>query len=87
MEAEACRAGLPNAKYFGWVDVEIESDCAILICGLSYDREDYSEVGGIINDCHSYRKAINSYGVGHIYCEANGVANRLAHLTSCYFLD
>jgi hypothetical protein len=87
MEAEACRAGLLIAIYFGWVDVEIESDCVVLISGLFSDKEDYLEVGGIINDCHSYRKAINSYGVSHIYCEANGVANKLAHLTSCYFLD
>ena len=87
MEAEACRAGLLIAIYFGWVDVEIESDCSVLISGLSSDREDYSDVGRIIHDCHSYIRTINTCRVSHIYREANGVANRLAHLASCSFLD
>jgi ribonuclease HI len=87
MEAEACHAGLRVAIYFGWMDIKIESDCAALISDLSFDRENYSEVGRIINDCHSYRRTINSCQVSYVYREANEVANRLAHLASCSFFN
>lgn len=87
MEAEACRAGLIIAIHQGWSNVELECDCASLVAVLSSDKEDYSEVGRIIEDCRRYIMAFNSIQIRHIYREANSVAHRLAHFASFSFLD
>ncbi|PRQ57087.1 putative ribonuclease H-like domain, reverse transcriptase zinc-binding domain-containing protein [Rosa chinensis] len=87
MEAEACRAGLLLGIYQGWADVDIESDSAILIAALKSEEKNFSEVSRVLDDCKEYFNAFQSIRVRHIYREANGVANRLAHLASSVYFD
>lgn len=44
MEAEACRAGLLIAVHQGWSDIELESDCSLVIAALASSNKDYSSV-------------------------------------------
>lgn len=80
-------AGLLIAIHQGWSEVELESDCAMLINAVNEPREDYFEIGRIVEDCKDYMLAFESLEVRHIYCEANGVVHRLAHIASCSVVD
>ncbi|XP_062028933.1 uncharacterized protein LOC133744926 [Rosa rugosa] len=81
-EAEACRAGLLMAIHQGWKQVELETDCAILVTALNQQMEDNSEVSRILDDCKNYLHDFDWIRVRHVYREANSVANRLAHFAS-----
>ncbi|PRQ34116.1 putative ribonuclease H-like domain-containing protein [Rosa chinensis] len=87
MEAEACRAGLLLAIYQEWDEFILESDCSLMVAALNQNLEDRSEVGRIIDDCKSYLTSLHSIKISHVFREANGVANRLAHLASSKFLN
>ncbi|XP_004296207.1 PREDICTED: uncharacterized protein LOC101297422 [Fragaria vesca subsp. vesca] len=87
VEAEALLAGILIAIHQGWDMVEIESDCSMLVDALHRDEEDLSMVGRIVEDCKRYTRSFISFRCRHIYREANGVANRLAHLASWNSLD
>ena len=87
MEAEACREGLLLGCRQGWSNIDIESDSSVLVAALKLEREDYSEVGRIVGDCKQYLATITSSTFRHIFREANGVANRLAHLASQRTID
>lgn len=50
-EAEACRAGLLLAIHQGWSEVEIESDCDVVVMALNGSTVDLSNMGRIIDDC------------------------------------
>ena len=82
MEVEACRAGLQLGISQGWSDVDIESDSILLITTLARSGEDLSDFGRIIEDCKALFSGFHSIRVRHILREANGVADRLAHLAS-----
>ena len=82
VEAEALREGLMMAVQEGWDDIEVETDCAMLVIALEGDGEDLSLVGRIVEDCKSFVSSFHSFQFRHIYREANGVANRLALLAS-----
>ncbi|XP_062020817.1 uncharacterized protein LOC133737227 [Rosa rugosa] len=81
-EVEACRAGLLLALHQGWKEVEIESDCSILVAAMNSQAEDNSEVSRILDDCRDYMQAFDYIRIRHVYREANSVANRLAHFAS-----
>ncbi|XP_062021071.1 uncharacterized protein LOC133737560 [Rosa rugosa] len=87
MELEAMRAGLLLIIHQGLVNVDIETDCSLVIAALKSATEDYSEVGCIVEDCKAYLHAISSINLYSVYREANGVAHRLAHLASVDYLD
>ncbi|KAM5564827.1 hypothetical protein ABKV19_019070 [Rosa sericea] len=87
METEACRAGLLLGIHQGWTDIDIESDSAILIAALNSEEKNFSEVSRVLDDCKEYMCAFQSVRVRHIYSEANGVADRLAHLASGCDID
>ncbi|XP_062005922.1 uncharacterized protein LOC133723110 [Rosa rugosa] len=87
MEAEACRAGLLLAIHQGWEDLELESDCSLMVVALNTNVEDRSEVGRIIDDCKSYLTSFHSTQICHVFREANGAARRLAHLASLNYLN
>ncbi|XP_024158692.1 uncharacterized protein LOC112166150 [Rosa chinensis] len=87
MEVEACRAGLLLGIHQGWTEVEIESDSTLLIAALKRVGNDFSDVGRVLEDCKSYMTAFQSIEIRHIYREANGVADRLAHLASLFALN
>lgn len=75
------------AIHQGWSNVELECDCANLVNAVSTEQEDFSEIGRIIDDCRVYKLEVRPIQVRHIYCEANGVAHRLANIASFSFLD
>lgn len=77
------RAGLLIAIHQGWSEVELESDSAMLINALNEPREDYLEMGRIVEDCKDYMLVFEFLEVRHIYREANDIVHRLAHLASC----
>ncbi|XP_062011862.1 uncharacterized protein LOC133728462 [Rosa rugosa] len=81
-EAEACRAGLLLAVHQGWKEVEVESDCTILVAALNHNVEDNSEVSRILDDCRDYLQCFDYFRIHHIYREANSVAHRFAHFAS-----
>ena len=87
IEVEACRAGLFIAIQQGWDELELESDCAVLISALNSSSVDRSEFGRIVDDCKGYLNGFNSFRVRHIYREANCVAHRLAHIASLSNID
>ncbi|XP_024169850.1 uncharacterized protein LOC112176244 [Rosa chinensis] len=87
MEGEACRAGLLLGIHQGWTDIDIESDSAIMISALNSREKNFSEVSRVLDDCREYITAFQSVRIRHIYLEANGVADRLAHLASSGFID
>lgn len=82
MEPEACRAGLLIAVHQGWSDIELESDCSLVIAALASSNEDYSDIGCVTEDCKVYMCEFQSIIFRHVFREANGVAHRLAHLDS-----
>ncbi|XP_024179050.1 uncharacterized protein LOC112185076 [Rosa chinensis] len=82
MEAEACRAGLLLAIHQDMNVIDIESDCSLVVTTLQREVEDRSDIGRIIDDCKSYLTYFHSIQVSYIFREANGVANRLAHVAS-----
>ncbi|XP_061999251.1 uncharacterized protein LOC133716573 [Rosa rugosa] len=84
MEAEACRAGLFLGMHQGWTNIDIESDSTLLIAALNSKEENLLEVSRVLDDCRDYMSAFQSVRVQHNYREANGVANRLAHLASLF---
>jgi ribonuclease HI len=86
-EAEACRAGLKVAMQQGWDNIIVETDCAILATALAKTGEDLSDIGRIIGDCKEYFSTFNYIDIRHIFREANGVANRLAHIASYSNVD
>lgn len=53
---------------------------AVTGCG-----KDSSEIQRIVEDCRAYMLYILSISICHIFPEANGVAHRLAHLSSSHF--
>ncbi|KAL6213907.1 hypothetical protein ACLB2K_013346 [Fragaria x ananassa] len=79
MEAEALRASLLIAIYRGWKEIEVESDCETLLQALAKDG-DVVEVSTILVDCCYYLMAFDFVLLRHVNREANGVANKLAHL-------
>ncbi|KAL6178236.1 hypothetical protein ACLB2K_049755 [Fragaria x ananassa] len=87
MEFEACRIGLLLGIHQGWSDIDIESDSILLVAALEREEEDLSEVGRVLGDCKDYMSAFQSIRIRHIGREANGVADRLAHLASAGLLD
>ncbi|PRQ31856.1 putative ribonuclease H-like domain-containing protein [Rosa chinensis] len=87
MEAEACRAGLLLGIHQGWADIDIESDSTTLIAALKSEEENLSEVSRILDDCKEYFSSFRSVRILHTYREANGVADRLAHLASVVTID
>jgi ribonuclease HI len=87
MEVEACRAGLFIAIQQGWDELELESDCALLISALIVSSVDRSEFGRIVDDCKCYLDRFNSFQVRHIYREANGVVHCLGHIASLSNID
>ncbi|PRQ36810.1 putative ribonuclease H-like domain-containing protein [Rosa chinensis] len=87
MEIEAMRAGLLLAIHQGMINIDIETDCAMVVTAVNGDMEDLSEVGCIVEDCKAYLSSILSTRVQSIYREANGVAHRLTHLASLSYLD
>ncbi|KAL6199572.1 hypothetical protein ACLB2K_029356 [Fragaria x ananassa] len=86
MEAEALRASLLIAFYRGWNEIEIESDCETLLQALAKDG-DVVEVSAILVDCRHYLMAFDYVLLRHVNREANGVANRLAHLARSSAFD
>ncbi|PRQ57425.1 putative ribonuclease H-like domain-containing protein [Rosa chinensis] len=55
MEAEALRAGLLLAIHQGWMDIEMDTDCAILVYALNRELDDdLSDIGRIMEDCKMY---------------------------------
>ncbi|PRQ15756.1 putative ribonuclease H-like domain-containing protein [Rosa chinensis] len=86
-EAEALRASLLIAVHQGWNDIEVESDCAMLVNALEGEMEGLSEIGRIVEDCKRYANSFLSFQFRHVYRETNGVANRLAHFASWNDLD
>ncbi|XP_024200286.1 uncharacterized protein LOC112203572 [Rosa chinensis] len=87
MEVEACRAGLLFGIHQGWLEVEIESNSILLIAALKREEIDLSEVGQVVDDCKAYMAAFQVVQVRHIFREANGVVDRLAHLARRGMLD
>ncbi|XP_024161206.1 uncharacterized protein LOC112168311 [Rosa chinensis] len=87
MEAEACRAGLLLAIHQNMSAIDLESDCSLVITALQHNVEDRSEIGRIIDDCKSYLTSFHPFQVRHIFREANGAANRLAHLASYNYIS
>ena len=79
METEACRQGLLLGRRQGWTNMDIESDSSVLVVALNSVREDYSDVGRVVDDCKQYLIAMQSSTIRHIFREANSVADRLAH--------
>ncbi|KAL6194284.1 hypothetical protein ACLB2K_035368 [Fragaria x ananassa] len=87
MEFEACRTGLLHGIHQGWSDIDIESDSILLVAALEREEEDLSEVGQVLGDCKDYMSAFQSIRIRHIGREANGLADRLAHLACAGLLD
>ncbi|KAL6182390.1 hypothetical protein ACLB2K_043812 [Fragaria x ananassa] len=87
MEAEACKVGLLLGIHQGWTNIDIESDSATLVAALKSEEKDLLEVSRVISDCKSYFSVFQSIRIRHVYREANGVANRLAHLASICFIN
>ena len=58
-----------------------------MIATLNSKKVNYSEVSRVFDDCKDYLSAFQSVRIQHIYCEANCVAYRLAHLASVDWLD
>ncbi|XP_061999476.1 uncharacterized protein LOC133716838 [Rosa rugosa] len=87
MEAEAARAGILLAIHQDFSAFDLECDCSIVVNALKHGMEDRSDIGRIIEDCKSYLTSLHSVQIRHIFREANGVANRLAHLASMNYLD
>ncbi|KAL6227352.1 hypothetical protein ACLB2K_001311 [Fragaria x ananassa] len=81
-EAMACREGLRRAVEQGWVDIDVESDCEVLVAALNCENGYELEVSRIIDDCRDYLALLNNCVVRHIYREANSGAHRLAHFAS-----
>lgn len=66
MEVEACRAGLFIAIQQGRDELELESDCALLISALTSSSVDHFEFGRIVDDRKDYLGCFNSFRVRHI---------------------
>lgn len=60
MEAVACRAHLLIAIQQGWSDYVIEIDCALLVIALLSTKEDFSDLGRVVEDYKEYMRAIHS---------------------------
>jgi hypothetical protein len=60
----------------------METDCAMIVTALANADNDLSQVSRIIEDCRVYLRSFNSFVIRHIYREANGVAQRLAHVAN-----
>ena len=75
------------AIHQGWDDIIVETDCAVLAAALARSGEDLSDIGRIIGDCKEYFSAFNYIDIRHIFREASGVADRLAHIASCSNVD
>ncbi|KAL6228112.1 hypothetical protein ACLB2K_002066 [Fragaria x ananassa] len=86
MEAEALQASLLIAIYRGWNEIEVESDCETLLQALA-KYGDVVEVNAILVDCRHYLMAFDYVLLRHVNREANGVANRLAHLARSSVFD
>ena len=71
VEAEALRAGLLMAIHQGWSNVDLESDCVVLISALASNSLDFSEIDRVVEDCKEYMAVISSISFRHIYHEAN----------------
>lgn len=54
MEVEACRAGLLIALHQGWTDIDLESDCSLVVAALTSSTEDCPDIGRILEDCKVY---------------------------------
>lgn len=50
-EAEACRAGLLISIHQGWMDIELERDCAMVAAALACPDEECSEIDRVMEDC------------------------------------
>lgn len=87
IEAEACRAGLLIVIHQGWSDIDLESDCSLVVAALANSTEDCSDIGRVMADCKDYMSEFHSINFRYVFREANGVAHRLAHLASCSFID
>lgn len=87
METEACRAALLIAVQQGWSDIDLESDCSLVITTLANSTEDWSDICLVMEDCRDYMCESQSLNVRHIFCETNGVAHKLAYFTSVSFID
>ncbi|KAL6191449.1 hypothetical protein ACLB2K_037839 [Fragaria x ananassa] len=82
MEVEVCKASLILGIQQGWKDIDIESDSILLVAGLGREEEDLSDM-----ECKEYMRAFQTIRIRHIDSEANGVANRLAHLANRGFIN
>ncbi|KAL6145404.1 hypothetical protein ACLB2K_056092 [Fragaria x ananassa] len=82
-EADACRLGLRMATQHGWQNLEVESDCAILVPALNNQGSDMVEVSRILEDCRDFIRRFDYVTVQHVFREANSVAHRLAHFATC----
>ncbi|KAL6130217.1 hypothetical protein ACLB2K_068598 [Fragaria x ananassa] len=81
-EAMACKEWLRRAVEQGWVDIDVESDCEVLVAALNGENSDRLKVSQIIDDCRDYLVLLNNSVVRHIYRKANNGAHRLAHFAS-----
>ncbi|XP_004298184.1 PREDICTED: uncharacterized protein LOC101290856 [Fragaria vesca subsp. vesca] len=81
-EAMACREGLRRAVEQGWLNIDVESDCEVLVAALNGENGGGLEVSRIIDNCRYYLILLNNSVVRHIYREANNGAHRLAHFAS-----
>ena len=87
MEAEGLRGGLLIAMHQQWEEIEIESDCALIVAAMQNRDKDILEVSPILQDCHRYIEMFKFVVFRHIYREANGVAHRLATLVRSPDID
>ncbi|XP_040372923.1 uncharacterized protein LOC121052282 [Rosa chinensis] len=86
-DENAMRAGLLLAIHQGMINIDIETNCAMVVTAVNGDMKDLSEIGCIVEDCKAYLSSILSTRVQSIYREVNSIAHRLAHLTSLSYLD
>lgn len=85
IEALALRAALALIVMQRWTDVDVETDCALLLAAVLRTDEDSSEIGRIVEDCRDDMMQIPSIVIRHTFREANGVAHRLAHLAKSHY--
>ena len=78
---------LTFARQLGFDELDVESDCFLLISVVKQNICDQSDVGRLVGDCRVSVSSFQSIKVSHINRKANGVVNRLAHLASYSSLD
>ena len=62
-----------------WSNVDLKSDCLVLVSALAHNSLDGSTIGRIVEDYKDYMAGISSLTVRHVYREVNDVAHRLCH--------